>query len=677
MLPIINYVFVPIEGRTEFPMAFKESVKLCIKRIHIKKTGVLLILLVLFLGSTIAITYNEYTFINNVNNSNKKPAGNLTLKANRYTFYYPLELASKNMNPLIYGYYVQKIKLYLYLNTSFSYNISGTIEYSHDNATWYILKDIIVLAGKTKQMFIVDVNDSWAQVGENFIRLKMGSETTNTIYIYTKTGMWLHAILFYINIILLLIGCWVLLMHLAKKPFKKVILLSLMIRIALAPLTEHRFDMYEYRITGMLILAGKHVFYPLLDKPDFWFYFKWLYTPLFAYYVTLIVMIFVYFGFISIPQDLSQLWQYGVITNNFYDSYRSFIPPSLPVMDLLFKLPLILSDIAMGILLVRKFNIKEETVARYWLMNPYVIFISSVWGMFDPLPTLCVLLAVALFTERKVFLSGLILAIGFGIKIFPGLMFPILFLILIKNAIKMPQRESFAVVVKFLGGFLVGAAFSLVYLLTYPNPIEALDYVFFSRAIPSWKGGVYAQGYSWQNILLTLIKYLNPESSITLPPIFLILFVPLYFVALYMAWQTDLKREKLVELYIFVIFSALLSYNVLNTQYIYWFLPAMLILIDKDFSRKNYNRIWILILGACLSIHNVLYFISPMIIPDEWNETLIVSSEKLKILTLGSALSFVFSSYINYIFVKNILKKLFLLKRNDRIGDRNVKKAQK
>src|SRR5271157_3414764 len=159
------------------------------------------------------------------------------------------------------------------------------------------------------------------------------------------------------------------------------ILLGLGIRLAFAPWTEQRFDMYVWRLTGAYIYVYHlNPFWPWTGTPS-------IYPPIlnFAYPPFWLLVIITFYpiwllnsGF-AFPQRVSQLWQMGVQTGNVFDSYKSFLPASLPLLDFTLKLPIIACDIVTAIALYRAlagYGKAQSAVTWLWLFNPYVILIS-------------------------------------------------------------------------------------------------------------------------------------------------------------------------------------------------------------------------------------------------------------------------------------------------------------
>jgi hypothetical protein len=84
------------------------------------------------------------------------------------------------------------------------------------------------------------------------------------------------------------------------------------------------------------------------------------------------------------------------------------------------KQPIILADVLLGYLILRYVRANRpgasNVVLAYWLLSPYTILISGIWGMFDSLAMLPVV--AALITTKETYRSGLE-GIGIWVKSIP------------------------------------------------------------------------------------------------------------------------------------------------------------------------------------------------------------------------------------------------------------------
>jgi hypothetical protein len=112
----------------------------------------------------------------------------------------------------------------------------------------------------------------------------------------------------------------------------------------------------------------------------------------------------------------SPLFRFGIVTS--------------PIFNVIFKTPLIISDVLIGIMIYQFIykltgDIKRSKVGfMVWAFNPLVISISAIHGTFDTLATLFALIAMILAYRQAYFWSGAALALGTLTKIFPIFLIP-------------------------------------------------------------------------------------------------------------------------------------------------------------------------------------------------------------------------------------------------------------
>jgi len=95
----------------------------------------------------------------------------------------------------------------------------------------------------------------------------------------------------------------------------------------------------------------------------------------------------------------------------------------------LLKQPAIFADILCAVVSYRLVGGGgSKAVLLFWLFNPLVIIISSVWGMFDSVVVLPVLLSLALLVRGRSSAGGLALGLGTVMKLVPIIYAPVAFL---------------------------------------------------------------------------------------------------------------------------------------------------------------------------------------------------------------------------------------------------------
>ncbi len=97
---------------------------------------------------------------------------------------------------------------------------------------------------------------------------------------------------------------------------------------------------------------------------------------------------------------------------------------------LVMKLPLLLFDLAVGYLLWRMADKKNKnTILFLWLLNPVTLYAIYANGQFDIIPTFLVLLSLYFWKEKKEAISYSLLGLAGGLKLFPLLLIPLLFVL--------------------------------------------------------------------------------------------------------------------------------------------------------------------------------------------------------------------------------------------------------
>jgi len=162
------------------------------------------------------------------------------------------------------------------------------------------------------------------------------------------------------------------------------------------------------------------------------------------------------------------------------------------------KSSLIVFDLATACLLyhiaVRQTGKKRlgVTVFALWFLNPYVIILTSVHGSYDIIPAFCALAALFLALEQQPLYSGLAVAVGILIGIFPALLVPLLVAVVWRTARRTMSspRQS---LLRFLGGAAVPAAA----ILAVPGLLSS----YYASVVvgPSRGGGVY-QGFGFWGV---------------------------------------------------------------------------------------------------------------------------------------------------------------------------------
>lgn len=162
-------------------------------------------------------------------------------------------------------------------------------------------------------------------------------------------------------------------------------------RLALSPFFGHSWDLYVWLQSGGLSARGINV-YEIRELTEF----PW--------------------GFYSYPP----LWLYWLTASSYLGQGLG-----LNAQIAIIKTPIIVCDLLSGWLLyklAKGYGLSEKRatqLALILILNPVPALISSVWGMFDSIAVFFTLLSFHLILSGRTRLSGLSLAAGAALKIFP------------------------------------------------------------------------------------------------------------------------------------------------------------------------------------------------------------------------------------------------------------------
>ncbi|MEM3700983.1 MAG: hypothetical protein QXL57_09015 [Candidatus Bathyarchaeia archaeon] len=418
---------------------------------------------------------------------------------------------------------------------------------------------------------------------------------------------------------------------LIKRFFKSktalILTIAVLIRFSLAPFTEQRYDMYIWRLNQAL--AYQYGVNPL--NPPAWIdknatVFFWSYPPLWLLCLLTVYPVYVSAAHPNFPSNVSELWLSMYTFKNPCEAYHSFKPENLPLLDLLIKTPLILSDLAIALLLLKivgKFSGEEKARkhAYMWVLNPYVIFISAVWGMFDTLPTLFALLAVLLLLEGKGGKSAVALSIAALFKMYPIIFAPILTLMHYKEYGKTAAAIKYfltATSLTILIMLLVHFCFALIFgQEPFSTSITMVWLLLKGRASPDWYGSNIFFGLTPFNMMEGLFKQLNIKANIPISPILIGIAVIILLFAI-----SRKKNLDSVDFFSYITvahFAIYLTYTVVNEQYLIWILPFLLVLAAIRDNSKIMFIYWTISLTTMFFIFthygDLSYFISPYFVP--------------------------------------------------------------
>jgi Gpi18-like mannosyltransferase len=370
---------------------------------------------------------------------------------------------------------------------------------------------------------------------------------------------------------------------------RELLLLGVIVRVALAPFLAHPFDVYSWYVVGENALTGREPLSSFL-APYSYALFIFVFPATLAF-----TIISAYAGSYTVPMSsLNAVLNPG-------SPWNITVVPG-PLFDLLVKLPLILSDLVIAVLIYKlvKRHLNEEKLAvsasALWFLNPLTIWISSGWGMFDTLPALFTVLCFSLVLDKRFALAGISLALAIAMKYYAVvLVFPLLLLAWQKGRWKSLERS--------LGSAVVATTALSAPLLTQTTS------GFGALITTSAPNVLYYSGLSfWTAMTLFTTRFnVNLISDVLIAALLMITYV----------WTCKGRSASdLVSGSVYFglpILVLLATYRFIGENYFVWILPFASILASR--ASRTRTLYWVLSIVALVSsITNSLlpYYMLPM-----------------------------------------------------------------
>jgi hypothetical protein len=122
----------------------------------------------------------------------------------------------------------------------------------------------------------------------------------------------------------------------------------------------------------------------------------------------------------------------------------------------LLKQPMVLSDLAAGLVLARiaLHSLGHQSARRIfkiWMLFPYAIVVSSLWGALDPIALFLILASVYYFQHGRIIGSGITLGLAIYLKTLPVIALPVLLMQPKSGLREGLQLSSLSLLIPFLG----------------------------------------------------------------------------------------------------------------------------------------------------------------------------------------------------------------------------------
>lgn len=364
---------------------------------------------------------------------------------------------------------------------------------------------------------------------------------------------------------------------------RNILILGLLIRLAMAPFFAHPFDVYAWYVICRSIIERGPYFVSYF--PPMLFY---TFMPI-AYLYDWVARVFSAhcIPVEAIPSELNPFPQFRM---------ECFT-------DILFngivKIPFIISDILAAVLLFKiVLALSGDTRlanrgAALWFLNPYLIWISTGWGMFDTLPATCSLGSFYMLLKRKVSLSAVLLGIAVAYKLYPVLFLIPIALFLLRTK----ESKEMETLVRFLFSFALTSA-----ILFAPSVGRVLDFSHGLLALPPEIGRLGFGLTYWSALLMikadqtTIAILSNLFLAVTLGWVFFRLgklpFEGKFF---------DLAAAELC-----CILAVYVSFRFIAEQFFVWSLPFLTIaVLEKRVEEVAYRSLCLI--AVAYSIVNLLF----------------------------------------------------------------------
>lgn len=362
----------------------------------------------------------------------------------------------------------------------------------------------------------------------------------------------------------------------SKHKLATILLTGVIVRFVLMPISAHPFDMYVWYAASISVVKNGPL--SVQSFPPVQGYI--LLVPL-AYFYNWIVHTFS-IGWLG-PTSMSSIPQ----SLNFYPSFNVLYIPGF-LFDFITKLPLLLSDVFATILLYKIVtsltNNKSlgEKASFLWFFNPFLIWVSAVWGMWDTIAALFSLACFYFLLKRKFVFSSICLSIAVLLKVYPLLFLVPIGIFLYKSSFKEARMKNslkffsiffaatFLLIIPYLGNVT-----SVISGILAPNPVTSG-----STTNPVSNPIAYGLTYWSVFLVIRLTNFQITSSLVSLVSLVSVLLVVFVLLATY--WKTTkLTFQKpaydLALVLLLPILAFFLTFRIINEQWFVWSLPFLVI----------------------------------------------------------------------------------------------------
>lgn len=261
----------------------------------------------------------------------------------------------------------------------------------------------------------------------------------------------------------------------------------------------------------------------------------------------------------------------------------------MPTFILISKIPYLIFDFATALLLLHftEDGKKATSIFKFWMINPFSIFICYYAGQYDIIPAFFMMYALYFLKKQKGELTMLLLGVASAFKVFSMLFVLPVVILLIEGENGLTNKAKYAtkllgitllpLIVTFSASFLTPVYYESANLAMLPRNSFIVN-GFFGRTL-------YNRGSLGQPFLLGLFLY-TLDYSVNLPTLAgfpdVIYVFPLIY-ALFILWITYFKWS--FEKFWKAILAFLLAYYSIALFHLQWFLwaqPFLVLLVVEN-----------------------------------------------------------------------------------------------
>jgi len=367
---------------------------------------------------------------------------------------------------------------------------------------------------------------------------------------------------------------------------RTTLIVGAIIRIVMMPFFGHPFDTWAWYGVAVGIVQGSSY----IHFPPMWYYtlipFAYLYDWASRIFPIKPVPIS------SIPQPIRPEPQWGIT-----------VAPGL-LFNTVVKIPFLISDLIIAVMLYKiiiELTRNEKVAgkaAAILLLNPYLIWISIGWGMYDSLPALFSIAAIFFLLKKRIGLSALCLSIATVYSIYPIIFFIPMIIYLWKTGAISVKRNF---IVTFTAIYF--AVSLLLFAPTFERFLSFSGAIISSVAAGATPYTETAPGLTYWSIILVV------PSMVSFAPIVLaiseILLVSIvYFKALKMKAENSVFD--LVKIELLCLLAIYLSQERISEPFFVWALPFIVLVCVGD--RRQEIIYWTLsFIALTYSVINAIF----------------------------------------------------------------------